>query len=94
MRWTVGFGALDFALAHEVAIRVDGAVLQLQRHLAIGDTVILLHSSLPLVGVSMLMEIRCQHNGGLADGYRHRNVGVLQARCNLGHFPPCLMSHR
>ena len=36
--------------------------------LAIGETVILLHSPLPLVGVSIVMMRECQQNDSLADG--------------------------
>ena len=36
--------------------------------LAVGETVILLHSPLPSVGVSIWMERGCQQNDGLADG--------------------------
>ena len=37
--------------------------------LAIGETVILLHPPLPLVGVSIAMERERQQNDSLADGY-------------------------
>ena len=37
--------------------------------LAVGETVILLHPPLPVVGVSIRMERGCQQNGSLADGY-------------------------
>ena len=36
--------------------------------LAIGETVIVLHPPLPLVGVSIGMERGCQYNDSLADG--------------------------
>ena len=36
--------------------------------LAVGETVILLHPPLPLVGVSIWMERGCQSNDSLADG--------------------------
>ena len=39
-----------------------------QGELAVGETVILLHSSLPLVDVSIGMERGCQQNDSLADG--------------------------
>ena len=35
---------------------------------AIGETVILLHTPLPLSGVSVWMERGCQQNDSLADG--------------------------
>ena len=38
------------------------------RLVAVGETVILLHPPLPLVGVSIGMEGGCQQNGSLADG--------------------------
>ena len=37
--------------------------------LAVGETVILLHSPLPLVGVSIVMERGCQQNDSVADGW-------------------------
>ena len=40
-------------------------------HLAIGETVILLHPLLPLVGVSIGMESERQQNDSLADGWCH-----------------------
>ena len=38
------------------------------RHLAVGETVILLHPPLPLAGVSIAMERERQQNDSLADG--------------------------
>ena len=40
------------------------------RSLAVGETVILLHPPLPLVGVSIGKNRGCQQNDSLADGYR------------------------
>ena len=40
-------------------------------HLAVGETVILLHPPLPLVGVSIVMERERQQNDSLANGYGH-----------------------
>ena len=37
--------------------------------IAVGETVILLHPPLPLVGVSIAMERECQQNNSLANGY-------------------------
>ena len=37
-------------------------------HLAVGETVTLLHPPLPLAGVSIRMERGCQQNDSLADG--------------------------
>ena len=39
------------------------------RSLAVGETVILLHPPLPVVGVSIAMGMDCQQNDSLADGY-------------------------
>ena len=36
--------------------------------LAVGETVVVLHPPLPLVGVSIMMKRRCQQNDNLADG--------------------------
>ena len=36
--------------------------------IAVGETVILLHPSLPLAGVSLGLERECQQNDSLADG--------------------------
>ena len=41
---------------------------ELRATVAIGETVILLTSPLPLVGVSIVMERGCQQNDSLADG--------------------------
>ena len=38
-------------------------------YIAVGETVILLHLPLPLVGVSAETMRQCQQNGSLADGY-------------------------
>ena len=46
----------------------DAADQRVARGLAAGETVILLHPHLPLVGASTVMERRCQQNDSLADG--------------------------
>ena len=46
--------------------------------LAIGETVILLHPPLPLVGVSIDMARERQQNDSLADGYGRRAVGRVR----------------
>ena len=48
---------------------VGGAVVE--DGLAVGETVILLHPPLPLVGEAMLMERGCQQSDSLADGLLH-----------------------
>ena len=45
-----------------------GTVHRMPAGLAIGETVILLHPPLPLVGVSIVMERERQHNDSLAIG--------------------------
>ena len=45
----------------------ENAVLERQ-HLAVGEAVILLHTLLPLVGVSIGTKRRCHQNDSLADG--------------------------
>ena len=56
------------------------------RHLAVGETRILLHPPLPLLGVSIGIERRRQQNDSLAAGYerpaeRDRDWAVLPRRC-------------
>ena len=47
-------------MSHRLAVGID---------LAVGETVILLHAPLPVVGVSIVMERECQQNDrSLADG--------------------------
>ena len=46
----------------------DVAAYQEPGGVAVGETVILLHSPLPLVGTSIVMEWGCQQNDSLADG--------------------------
>ena len=41
-----------------------------RRQIAVGETIILLHSPLPLLGVSTGMKRGCRQNDSLADGYR------------------------
>ena len=55
-----------------VAHRPVHQLRQQRPHLAVGETVILLHPPLSLVGVSIVMERGCQRNDSLADGYHHR----------------------
>ena len=49
----------------------DLAGLLLHHHLAVDETVILLHPALPLVGVSIVMERERQQNDSLVNGYHH-----------------------
>ena len=46
---------------------------KLHTRLAVGETVILLHLPLPVVGVSIAMEIERQQNDSLANGYTRSN---------------------
>ena len=48
--------------------RLDVGVLRLVVHLAVDETVILLHPPLPLVGVSIVMERERQQNDSLVNG--------------------------
>ena len=49
-------------------------------NLDVGETAILLHPPLHLVGVSIAMERGCQQNGGLADGCAHQ-LKAQRPRC-------------
>ena len=51
---------------------------------AVGETVILLHPLLPLVGVSIVMERERQQNDSLADGYRPTQGRRQAARARGG----------
>ena len=69
---------------------LPGAVaegLSVDGHLAVGETVILLHLPLPVAGVSIVMERGRQQNDSLADGYGHQDVGVV--RQVLDHLLNC-----
>ena len=46
-------------------------------HLAVDETVILLHPPLPLVGVSVVMERERQQNDSLVNGYNHQRVKLV-----------------
>ena len=53
---------------------------------AVGETAILLHSPLPVVGVSIAMERGCQQNDSLADGCCWKGlVGVLALAAGAAH---------
>ena len=59
--------------------------------LAVGETVILLHPVLHLVGVSIAMERGRQQNGSLADGYSGRARAAEDQGCGKhrgGHHGP------
>ena len=47
-----------------------------------GETVILLHPPLPLVGVSTVMDRGCQQNDCLADGYTQDTYNLFTHNCN------------
>ena len=66
---------LEELLPNDVSITFfhSSASAQSGKH-AIGETVIQLHPPLPLVGVSIWTERRCQQNDSLADGYIYRQV--------------------
>ena len=49
---------------------VVGRPCQSGRRVAVGETVILLHPPLPLVGVVIWINRGCHQNDSLADGYR------------------------
>ena len=49
-------------------------------HLAVGETVILLHLPVPLVGVSIVMERERQQNDSLVRGYVHQPAVPLAER--------------
>ena len=55
----------------------DGALI------AVGETVILLHPPLPLVGVSIVVERGCQQNDSLADG---QALAVLRSLPSAARF--------
>ena len=52
-------------------------------HLAVGETVILLHPLLPLVVVSIGMEKECLQNDSLANGYGHRLGADAAGQCRV-----------
>ena len=51
--------------------------------LAIGETVILLHPPLPLLGVSTVMERGCQQKDSLVNGYPARTAAVSPTAASL-----------
>ena len=59
----VGVPCGDAHIAAEVLTRSEGLA-----SLAVGETVILLHPPLPLVGVSIWMQRECQQNDSFANG--------------------------
>ena len=54
--------------ATAISNSLAGVVLTASPGLAVGETVILLHPPLPLLGVSIGMERGCQQNDSIADG--------------------------
>ena len=55
-------------LGPKALLRAEAVAGLRARHLAVGETVILLHPPLPGVGISIGMEGGCQQNDSLADG--------------------------
>ena len=58
--------------ATAISNSLAGVVLTASPGLAVGETVILLHPPLPLLGVSIGMERERQQNDSLANGYPGR----------------------
>ena len=65
----ISAGAAELCLVGRDPKSSDGQrAYQLQAEIAVGETVILLHPPLPLVGVSIAMKRERQQNDSLADG--------------------------